>query len=128
MSELAGELCKVFDLFRIGIVVGAIDERVAISSLPKLVHKRCHSLVGEKHEFFDQLIRVLSNFGYNSQRFSFWIKLKLDFGCFKIYGTVLEPFFSEFDRKVIQNCQLVCKLSTAGFYDFLRALVRESMI
>ena len=69
----------------------------------EFVDVRGNCLVRKQHELLDQFMRVLPDFRHHSQGLPFFVKLKFYFSRFKIYGTLLETFFTKFMSKFIQS-------------------------
>src|SRR4051794_12996755 len=102
MSKLLGEQRKVFYLFRIGVIVGTVYEDVFVFTFLHPKNKTCHILIGKQHKLFNKLMRVFSDFRNYSQRFTFFIELKLYFSCLKVYSAFIKAFFAKFMCKIIQ--------------------------
>ena len=84
--------------------------------------------IRKQHEVFNQLIGIFHSLDENTNRFSFFIELKLHFFRIEIDTSRGISFCSKFFREHIEVKNFICEVSTFSFNAFLRFFVSESSV
>ena len=94
----------------VGLVVDAVDHGARSLLGPSVglfASGECsHLAVGEQHEFFDELVRVLGLFDVGSDRLVVGVEAELYLGAVKRNGAVVHPLSAEGLGHAVHKAQL----------------------
>ena len=128
MAEAEDELPEVLQLVDVRFVVDAIDHRAVRLAAPHLPAELRDAAVGQQHELFDQLVRLLLFLEIDAQRLAVFIEFELRLGTVEADGSAPEPFAPHGLRQPVERQYLLGEVAAAGFDHLLRLLIGEAAV
>ncbi len=128
MSVFFCKFNKGSKFFLIGCIVDAVRKRDGFLFDPDFRHMPGDRPVGQQHEFFDQLMGILTFLHHDADGFSFFIQFETDFHGRKIDGPFFYSLFSETLGDFMQDGDLFRVRAGVGFNDLLHVFIGKPVI
>ena len=102
ITELRHKLAQVLEFRRIGLVVDTVRQCLRLLSLLHTSNRLCDGLVGQQHEFLDELVGIFRGLEIGSYRLTCLVDIEMQFLTVELHGTVLETGGTQFLGKGIE--------------------------